>query len=92
MITQTFAKHSQNNVSEFSDNRITDGLSRHKLKEESSLNKSSREPMNALDDVASEENSLSSTETRSEVFVRTKAANVSSIEDPLDMNLETVDK
>lgn len=48
--------------------------------------------MNALDDVASEENSLSSTETRSEVFVRTKAANVSSIEDPLDMNLETVDK
>ena len=45
-----------------------------------------------MDDVGSEEGSRSSTESRSEQFVRTKAANISSIEDPLDMNLDTVDK
>ena len=77
-------------MSELSENRINNNVSKTKLRgEESSLNKSSKE-RGEDEDKSSEEGSRSSTESRSEVFVRTKAANISSFEDPLDMNLDTM--
>ena len=90
VITQHFARNSQAGLSELSENRVNSNVSKTKLRgDESSLNKSSKERADE-EDMGSDDGSRSSTESRSEVFVRTKAANISSFEDPLDMNLDTM--
>ena len=80
IVTQPFGRNSQANVSDFSDHKVVSKLShKGKLKDESSLNKSSHDK-----DEQSEERSDSS-DGHSDVFVRTKAQthhNISSIDEP----------
>ena len=79
VVTQPFGRNSQANVSDFSDPKVISKLSKGKLKDESSLNKSSHDK----DDEQSEQSD--SSDGHSDVFVRTKAQthhNISSIEEP----------
>ena len=80
IVTQPFGRNSQANVSDFSDPKVVSKLSKGKLKDESSLNKSSHDK----DDEQSDDRSDSS-DGHSDVFVRTKAQthhNISSIDEP----------
>lgn len=80
VVTQPYGRNSHANVSDFSDPKVVSKLSKGKLKDESSLNKSSHDK----DDENSEDRSDSS-DGHSDVFVRTKAQNhhnISSIDEP----------
>lgn len=92
VITQPYHRNSQAGVSEFSDHKIgTSKISKSKLKDESSLNKSSRDPVDEdVNSDSQDDDESQSSGVNSDVFVRTKAANISSFDDP-DLNgLDTV--
>ena len=91
-------RNSQTGVSEYSESRANNKVSNTKVirtnnlqSEQSSLNKSSKQRINDIedhDDVGSENGSSSES---NEVFVRTKAAPIGSFEDPLvEAGLETM--
>lgn len=86
IVTQPYGRNSQANVSEFSEHKIAASkLSKGKLKDESSLNKSSQKQHE--DDTNSDDDSDDSC-VQSDVFVRTKAAvhNTSSMEEPVEVS------
>jgi len=90
VITQPYNRNSQAGVSEFSDHKIgTSKISKSKLKDESSLNKSSRAVDEDVNSDSQDDDESQSSGVHSDVFVRTKAANISSFDDPDANGLDT---
>lgn len=87
VVTQPYVRNSQH-MSDASDHKLgASKLSKSKLKEESSLNKSSREKDEAATHSEGEDEDSGSED--SGVFV-TKAANISSIDEPADSGFDTM--
>ena len=94
IVTQPFGRNSQDHGSEYSNVKIAASkLSKNKLKDESSLNKSSQDKLDGTNS-EDDDSQQTSEDGNSETFVRTKAAanhNNSSMEEPVeDGELDTM--